>query len=876
MLKKRDGGFISILGEPGIGKKTVLNMALAQLTEKNFCLLQLDCHPSLNTVPFASLQNLIRSMFSLPLINYEAEKNLTIVRNALSQSLGIVSDDVVNPILNLLVPKADDTKDINQAKDELVFATKELFRAISKMQKVVLLAKEIEFLDKSSAEVIDAMIDDGLLKDTFLITTTSNNSHISAFMQSEQIAFNNIGSVKLNPFRQEETLTELAYYIKNTQEIPAVILEQIKEKTQGWPLFLEEIIVFLGQAGFVSIDTDGVNVRPEISELILPDAIEELIAVRIDSLFSQNEVLHQFITNAACLGYAFYPLIIQHVLGLDNESFNKTLQTLVNTGLLHTHDNVNYKFKNKFMYEVIRNIVIKNEEQEKQINLNLLKVIIDMNESNSSQTAHIAKKAQDFQTAFTLWTMAAKEANSTGDKILYLLAQKEALSNIDYSDYPDKEDRKIALQEQLGINNYLSTPEEAISFLAQAISLHEQQNNRKKVIELCGYIVKSLAMLGNIQEATEYIDKTIEYISPEKMPLELALLKFIKLKFLVESGYLGEVVSTIQTEIMPSLQQGIKNQNDFSDKEFEIIKDTVMQSQIILIKALSLQGNKNYYNVLELFVNSGPDEESQIKIFVIDALHNTLNGMPDESNISVEKTENILKGTNIEDKAQIMLELDLIKTANKCLYEQGSNTQEIAMLAQKARNLNNSFVYNCAQILFIKQLFDNKDFANAANIVNDCLNFFASQKIALFAIPCWALLSKIQAQIGSFDQAVSISQQALDVASKPQIQNNYFCAYLKKLLSDFFMEQGDFDMAKMHLEQAIDFSKANDLLFFQGKLYLDLAKLHQKTLENSENQEETKETIIKLVQTASEISTSVESKFLQQQIEKIKEELVIL
>lgn len=874
LLLNKSSGFIALIGESGIGKKTFLNLAFGQLQEKNFCLLQADCHPTLNTVPFATLQNLIRSMFSLPLVNYEAPRIKETVRNALGNSLGITSEEVINPIVNLLVPQTNSTIEIEESKKNLIFAVKALFKAISDMQKVVLIIKEFEYMDKSSAEVFDAMIEDDFLNNSFMITTTSDNSHISALMPSEKIEQRMIGVVRITSFEPEEIKDELSYYIQNVDEIPEAFLEQITSKIQGWPLFFEEIILFLTQAGLLYPTDDGVKIKTDIEELVLPNNIEEIIAVRLDAMFSQNEVIHQVIANAVCLGYTFYPPIIQSVLGLDDNSFGTIMQTLISQGFLLTHDNVNFKFKNKFIYEVIKNIVIKDEIQEKQINANLLNIIININEANSSQTAKIAKKAESFKMAFNLWSTAALEASSTGDKALYLLSQKEALANIDYSDYQNKDERKLEIQERLGVDNYLEAPEDAILFLSEAIKTYETQNNAAKIIELSSYLVKSLATIGSSQEALEYIDKALEYIDHSKMPLQSALLKFLKLKFLIESGYLGETITLIQSEIMPSLQEGVKGQEDFSDLEYEIIEEAILKSQIMLLRALSLQGNKNYYSVLELFVKNNQNEEAQIEVFVIDAMHKTLNGACEESEASIKKTLNIVNSSKIANKENIILELELIKLFNTMFYTDNPAVGlQISTIAQKSRKMNNTFVYNCIQLLFVKQLLDNKDYLNATNMVNECLNFFASQKLALFAIPSWIILSSIQVQIGDLAQAVSIAQQALDVSSKPQIQNNYFIVIIKKLLSDYFMLQNDFEMAKMHLEEAIEFAKANDFLFSQGKLYLDLAKLYKKTIETAENKQEQKETVIKLLNIAQEISTSLESKFLDNQIALATKEL---
>lgn len=871
LLEAKKGGFISISGESGIGKKTVFNFAMSQMQGHNFCLLQADCHLGLNTVSFPTLQILIRSMFSLPIINFEAEKMQNIVKNALMNSLQINDEKVINPILNLIVPKASN-KTIEESKEELIFAVKELFNAVKKLQKIILIIKEIEFMDKSSAEIFDRLIDEGFLEDAFFITTTSENSHISAFMQSPKLAKYNLGTFKILPLTPDETIEELGYYIINPEEISSEILEQIKIKTKGSPLFLEEIVVFLSQAGLVTATETGIKVKPEIKELVFPDRIEELIAVRLESLFAQNEVIYQMILNAVCLGYTFFPPVIQRVLGLDDNTFGVLINVLMTTGFLITHDNVNFKFKNKFIFEIIKQFVIKNEEQEKQINANILSVMIDMNESNSSQTAEIAQKAQNFEQAFVLWTMAGQEATSTGDRALFTKTQKEALATIDYSNYPDKEARKIKMQEHLGIAHYMSEPEDSLSFLSQVIQHYENENNREKILEITPYFVKTLDILGNPQEAVEYIDKAIEYINPEKMPIEIALLKYLKLKFLINSGYLGEVITLIQSDIMPSLQSGVKVQKDFTERENKIINEAILKTQLKLLKALSLQGNKNYYNVLELFITNNQDEKAKIEVFVIDAWHKILNGMPEEAMTSITKTENILKGFDFKghelEKENYLLELNAAKILSKVLYEDNYNvSQDVAAIAQKSRMVNNSFVYNLIQILFVNQLTENKDYTQAATMTDECLNYFASQKIALFAIPGWAILSKIQAAMEEYGQAISIAQQALDVASKPQIQNNYYIVFMKKLLGEYFAAQNDFEMAKMHLEEAIDFAKTNDLLFMQGRLYLDLAKIH------IENPQESNDTAIKIIDASQEIATSIESEFLKKKIEQLKAQI---
>ena len=871
ILEKKSGGFISIAGESGIGKKTVFNFALSQIKDHNFCLLQADCHKDLNTVSFPTLQNLVRSLFSLPVINADAEKMQSIVKNALTNNLHIIDEKVVNTILNFIVPKPSE-RDIDTSRDELIFAIKELFNAIKKLQKIILIIKEIEFMDTSSAEILDILVDDGFLKDAFFIATTSENVHISAFMKSPNLAKYNLATFFVQPLSPDVIEEELGYYLTNPKEIPEEILDQIKTKIKGSPLFLEEIIVFLSQAGLVKASEKGLQVKPEVKDIVLPDRIEELIAVRLESLFAQNEVIYQVVLNAVCLGYTFFPPVIQKVLGLDNNTFGVLMNILGTTGFLITHDNVNFKFKNKFIFEIVKTFVIKNEEQEAQINANLLKVMLEMSESNSSQKAEIAKKAKNFAKAYELWTLAGDEVISTGDKVLFAKTQKEASETIEYSDLPDKEGQKLKMQEKIGIANHISNPEEALMALSQVIQHYEDEQNGEKIMELTPYLVKTLDIMDNPQEAVNYIDKAMEYINPEKMPIEIALLKYLKLKFLIYTGYFGEAITLIQSDIMPHLQLGLKMEKEFTDKENKIIKEAITKTQLKLIKALAFQGNKNYYKTLEAFVANNPDEKSKIELFIIDAMHKTFNGMQKDSETSIIKTENIIKNFNFKgkesEKENYLLELEIIKILNKVFYGENYNVaQEVANIAQKSRRLNNSFVYNIIQILFVNQLAENKDYSQAANMTDECLNYFASQKIALFAIPGWMVLSKIQAAMEDFGQAVSIAQQAFDVASKPQIQNNYYIAFIKNLLGEYFAMQNDFEMAKMHFEEAIEFSKQTELFFIQSLLYLNLAKTIIK------NPDDSNDSAAKIIDTSLEIANSLESDFLKKKAEQLQAQI---
>lgn len=871
ILAQEEGGIITLLGDMGIGKKTIINNSLATIDAPNLCVLQADCHPTLNHMPYASLQTMIRSMFSLPFANIGAEKIIELVKNVLSNTIQIENENTINTICNLLVPALQED-DATTNKTKIVLAIKDLFDKISQRHKIIIILKEPEFMDKGSLQIFESLFDEEFLNKTFVINLTSLGSSISSFFGAEHIAKKELFASVTAPYTLNETKQAFSEYVINPEDISDEFFEMIHTKTQGSPLFTEELFTFFFQSGLVSSENNALKIKPEVQTLSLPISLEELEGVRLDMLFAKDPIIYQVMSLAVTLGYTFFPPIIQKVLKIEEAAFANILNLLMSIGILITQDNVNFKFKNKKIYEIIQNLTIKDDEQEKQISVAILQTLTTMTEANSSLLGYFAKKSENYSLAFTLYSIALKESESAGDCFSCFEAQKNILEYIDHSETENKEAKKLALYEKLGVENFQTEPQDAISFLSKAIDYYEEKKNNSKIVELCSYIVKSLTLLGNAQEALTYIDKAIEYIHPD-MKLQLSLMKFLKLKFLIESGYFGEVATLIQTDIMPNLQEIIRKNIELSDREYASIAETLLKSQLMLIKTLSLQGSKLYTPMKQSFMANEQNAPFEVDITVIEAMHKALNGQVAQSMADVNKATKMLNMAFDPNKDTLLLELELVKVLNKALYSEENPSGAIAQLAQKSRLANNAFVYNFAQLLFINQMIKNNDYMNATQMVNDCLGYFAEQKLASFAIPSWMLLSIVQSHLENHDEAIQVVTQALDVAIKPQIESYYYFALLKKLLSNHYLAKGDMDLGKMHLEEAIAFARMNNLSFLQGKFYLDLAKLHQK-LNTSPTPPEKPENVENIINIADQIAKSIQSDYLLSQIEKFKTTLV--
>ena len=120
------------------------------------------------------------------------------------------------------------------------------------------------------------------------------------------------------------------------------------EETEGNPLFIEELVRHLADAG-IEADVAGAH---ELREIGLPDDVRELISRRLDRL-SPDAV--EALRVASVIGREFDALLLERVLGLDEERFLGALEEALGAGLV-TEDpagNDRYGFRHALVRETL-------------------------------------------------------------------------------------------------------------------------------------------------------------------------------------------------------------------------------------------------------------------------------------------------------------------------------------------------------------------------------------------------------------------------------------------------------------------------------------------------------------------------------------------
>ncbi|MCI0633625.1 MAG: AAA family ATPase [Actinobacteria bacterium] len=117
--------------------------------------------------------------------------------------------------------------------------------------------------------------------------------------------------IDLQPLTEGES-ARLIDEVLPVVEMPADLRRQILEKTEGNPLFVQEVARSLIDGGAVERDGDGLRLADRVAELEIPGSIQSLITVGLDRL---PERTRRTLQAAAVIGRTFEEDVLRAVVG---------------------------------------------------------------------------------------------------------------------------------------------------------------------------------------------------------------------------------------------------------------------------------------------------------------------------------------------------------------------------------------------------------------------------------------------------------------------------------------------------------------------------------------------------------------------------------
>ncbi len=171
-----------------------------------------------------------------------------------------------------------------------------------------------------------------------------------------------VSSLSLNRLAQRET-TSLVNSVTGGKSLPPAILDRIVERTDGIPLFIEELTKTLLEGGLLREEGDGYVLAGPLPPLAIPSSLHASLMARLDRLAPVKEVAQI----GAAIGREFSYELMVAVARRSEAQLNEALDQLVAARLLFRRGmppRASFTFKHALVQEAAYTTLLRSQRQE--------------------------------------------------------------------------------------------------------------------------------------------------------------------------------------------------------------------------------------------------------------------------------------------------------------------------------------------------------------------------------------------------------------------------------------------------------------------------------------------------------------------------------
>ena len=389
LAKNGEGQVVLICGEPGIGKSRLSQALRDALGEDEHVRIRYQCSPyHTNSALYPTIQQL---QFAA---SFEAADDSNTKLDKLESLLRWSHDDIgtTAPLFaNLLsLPFEDRYGPLEQApsqiKLDMLQAVADEMLRLAVQQPVLFLLEDAHWIDPTSLELLQLTV--GRINNApVLIVVTHRPEWQSPF------AGDNVTSLQLNRLGKAQG-TEIVRAIAG-EHVPDDVIERIVSRTDGVPLFVEELTKSLVEGGLDIADAD------------IPATLQASLMARLDRLGSEAKGIAQ---TAAVIGRQFSLNLLAAAVEYPPARTSEAIRRLVAAELVFQIDGASeaeYIFKHALIMDAAYDSILRDDRRRRH---GALARILQENSGASEMVAEHYRKAGEASQAADYWYRAAQHA----------------------------------------------------------------------------------------------------------------------------------------------------------------------------------------------------------------------------------------------------------------------------------------------------------------------------------------------------------------------------------------------------------------------------------------------------------------------------------
>jgi class 3 adenylate cyclase/predicted ATPase len=357
-VKEGLGQVILLSGEAGIGKSRLVQVLKDHLASEPHMLLECRCSPYYTNSPLYPVIDLWQRVLEFETAEAPADK-LGKLEQMLAQYRLPLAETV--PLFAALLSLPDDhypplALTSQQQKQQMLEALLALLVAHAVQEPVLLLVEDLHWVDPSTLEFLSLLVEQG--PTARLLTLGTCRPHFTPPWPSRA----HIAQLTLTRLPRPQ-VGRMVTAVAGAKALPAEVVQQIVTKSDGVPLFVEELTKLVLASGLLREHEDHYTLTGPLPPLAIPATLQDALMARLDRLASAKAVAQL----GATIGREFTYELLRAVAPMDELELWRGLVQLVHTEVLYQRGALPqaiYLFKHALLQEAAYQSLLRSTRQQ--------------------------------------------------------------------------------------------------------------------------------------------------------------------------------------------------------------------------------------------------------------------------------------------------------------------------------------------------------------------------------------------------------------------------------------------------------------------------------------------------------------------------------
>src|SRR5580704_5999440 len=355
---KGEGQVTLLSGEAGIGKSRIVAVLREQIGDEPYVTMRYQCSPHHANDAFYPIASQISHA-----AGFASGESAAARRGKLEAMIARSALDAreVAPLFAslLLIPVEGRYPQIEMApseqKERTIAALIALFAGLAKDAPVLALLEDAHWIDPSSLDVFSRLVD--RLPDLRALLVVTFRPEFAA----PWVGRVHVASLQLNRFGRRQA-TAMVDRVTGGKALPAEILEQIVAKTDGVPLFVEELTKTVLESGALREEDGGYVLASALTPLAIPSTLQDSLMARLDRLAPVKETAQV----AAAIGREFSYRLLEAISPIKGAELQDALAQLMAADLIQGRGvppDATYVFKHALVQDTAYGSLLRSRRQ---------------------------------------------------------------------------------------------------------------------------------------------------------------------------------------------------------------------------------------------------------------------------------------------------------------------------------------------------------------------------------------------------------------------------------------------------------------------------------------------------------------------------------